>query len=404
MIQAVVLSAHTMGLALIRSLGKNGIPIIVMSYQDIDMGHVSKYVKQVIHIHHPENECDQFIDKLISLGKNLGRSILIPADDPTIATVSKNKHKLEEFYIVAAPSWEVTKKFIIKKYTYKIAEEEGIPMPATIFPEYVEEAKIYSKHVDYPCLVKPFESHKYFEMYRRKMTVVNNANELISQVEDALMHKIPVMLQEIIPGDETMGINYNCYRAEGKIIQDFYAKKIRLSHKGFGVPVVVKSVGKIPDVANYTERLLKRINFCGFSCTEYKLDERDNKYKLMEINGRHNRSALLALETGVNFPCIEYNYLAYGKIRPPLLYNTGVYWIDEFRDIENMFRRILKEKYKISDFIRPYFHPHVFAVSSLHDPAPFFKRVRDCFNLVLQKFKKNRKVKQHVIRPENISN
>lgn len=399
MIPAVILSTHTMGLAVIRSLGNFGIPLLALTYNMVDMGQVSKYVKRIVKMPHPENESDHFIAKLLRLGKSLNRSVLIPADDATVVTVSKNKKILEEYFTVACPDWETAKKFIIKKYTYQIAEAEGIPIPYTIFPDYVEEAKIYSKCVSYPCLVKPFESHKYFELFNRKMSIVNNPNDLVKQVESSLLNKLPVMLQEIIPGDETDGINYNSYRAEGKLIQDCYAQKVRLSCNGYGVPVVVKSIGTVPKVAGYTEKLLNNMDFNGFSCTEFKLDRRDNRFKLMEINGRHNRSALLAVESGINFPFIEYNHLVNNNLPAPVKYKTGIYWIDEFKDFEKFYDRIFKEKYKFMDFLEPYINPHVFAVGSINDPAPFIKRLGDAFKLFSIKSKRREKDKQYDFQP-----
>jgi hypothetical protein len=39
---AVVLSTHNTGLAVIRALGENGVPIIAVHYQNRDMGYVSR--------------------------------------------------------------------------------------------------------------------------------------------------------------------------------------------------------------------------------------------------------------------------------------------------------------------------------------------------------------------------
>lgn len=43
---AIVLSAHNTRLAVIRSLGEAGIPIVSLYYDKNDMGYVSKYVKK----------------------------------------------------------------------------------------------------------------------------------------------------------------------------------------------------------------------------------------------------------------------------------------------------------------------------------------------------------------------
>ena len=385
MTPAIIISAHTMGLSVIRALGQAGIPIIALTYQQFDMGQVSKYVRHFFRCPHPEKESHSFLDMLIALGKQYINGVLIPADDASIVAVSQNKSLLQKYFSVASPDWNTTEKFIVKKYTYEIAEDIGVPYPHTLFPEYMEEVKIFSLIITYPCIIKPYESHKYFDYYKRKMTIVNTPAELMFHTEDALINNFRVMLQELIPGDDTQGINFNCLRLNGKIRQQFFARKVRLTQNGFGVPVVVKSSEKIPGIYDYTENILNRMNFSGFACTEFKFDSRDNQYKLMEVNGRHNRSGLLALKSGINFPLLEYNYLVKNIISPPADYKYNIYWIDEFRDIETAARRIFLERYNFIRFIKPYLYKHIFAVFSISDIAPFLKRVKDAFHLLIIK-------------------
>ena len=286
---------------------------------------------------------------------------------------------------ISVPDWDLTEKLIIKKLTYQCAEELKVPYPVTLFPQYVEEVKVYSDIVKYPCIVKPYQSHKYYDYYNRKMTIVNNSGELLKHTEDAMMNGIDVMIQEMIPGDDTQGINFNSFSVNGQISQMFFARKVRLSHSGFGIPLVVKSIPRIPEVEEYAEKLLSSLNFTGFSCVEFKYDYRDNKYKLMEINGRNNRSGLLALKAGINFPLLEYNYLTSGAITPTVKYKSGIYWIQEFRDLESMPVKIFKENYGLLNFFRPYYNRHVFAIFSIKDLAPFKKRLMDAFNLIFTK-------------------
>ena len=41
--KAIVIYSHVVGLAVIRSLGDKGIPVIVLHYRDCEMGQVSKF-------------------------------------------------------------------------------------------------------------------------------------------------------------------------------------------------------------------------------------------------------------------------------------------------------------------------------------------------------------------------
>lgn len=385
MIPAVVLSTHTTGLAVIRSLGRMNVPVTAVTYQDVDMGFVSKYVNEVQKFPDPIAFPEQFTELLISLGRKHGKAVLFPADDQTLVLVSKNKKILGEYYFVGCPGYDIVQKYINKNLTYEIAEKIGVLAPHTFSPVYHEEAEIQAKYISFPCLIKPVESHRYFEAFRKKMVLVTNKKELLKEFDKAASYGLRVMIQELIPGKETAGINYNSFMVNGEVVQDFTAEKIRLTEYGLGIPVVVKSRERIENVAAAGKKILKEIGYTGYSCTEFKRDYRTGEYVLMEVNGRHNRSSMLALKAGLNFPMIEYNYLTEGILPKPTDYKKNIYWIDEFRDFNGMHDRLFRKHYRFNEFITPYLHKHVFAVFSLSDPKPAFRRLGLLFSIIKNK-------------------
>ncbi|MFX0132636.1 MAG: hypothetical protein ACFFDN_03215 [Candidatus Hodarchaeota archaeon] len=376
-IPAVILSSHTTGLAVIRALGQMGVPIIVIYYEKIDMGQVSKYVKERIFAPHPEKFEKEFIDLLTKSSQRFGKCLLIPADDPTLVVVSKNKSQLKKHFHVGCTEWQITRKFIDKKFTYELAESNGIPAPKTIIPKSIEDLERYDKKIEYPCLVKPRQSHLYSKLFKKKMTRVENFNQLISAYRDATDVGIEVLIQELIPGDDTQNVNYNSYFWESKPLVEFTAEKIRLSPPKFGVPSIVISK-YIPEIIKPGRQILQAMGFYGYSCTEFKKDTRDGVYKLMEVNGRHNRSGILSVRCGINFPWIEYKHLTQRELPIACSYQNGIYWIDEFRDIVHNSKYIIKERYSLFQYLRPYQRSHIFSTFDLQDPIPFIKR---CINL-----------------------
>ena len=381
---AVVLACHTTGLSVIRGLGIAGVPILALSYDPMDMGNASRYLKEKGSVSHPERSEAEFLDELLRYGETWGGSVLIPTDDATLTVVSRNKKLLTKHYLVACPEWEITEQFIDKRLTYSLAEELGIPVPKTLVPRHREEVEEFACSVDYPCLVKPAHSHRYFEAFRKKLEMVANSEELLGAYEEASRVNAVVMIQEYIPGGDSSGVNYNSYVWDGQPLVEFTAEKVRLSPPRFGVPrvVVSKNIGPL---AEDSQRLLRAMGFYGFACTEFKKDARDGVYKLMEVNGRHNRSALLAIHCGINFPLIEYDHLVKGELPRPRDYPEGVYWIDEFRDIGHSLVYFRKEKYGLLNYMRPYLSDHVFAVFSWVDPKPFLKRVCDLIRSIWMK-------------------
>jgi predicted ATP-grasp superfamily ATP-dependent carboligase len=370
---ALVVGAHTVGLGITRALGRKGVPVISFYYDDEDIASVSRYVKESIRVPHPEKHEDQFIESLISIASRYGGSLLMPASDPALAAISRHKHRLDPNYTVACTEWGITKLIIDKQYTYALAHQIGVAAPKTAVPHSTEDVEEYAEAVQYPCLVKPTQSHRYFDVFRTKMVKVGNYPQMLAAYRQAADAGFEVMLQEFIPGDATQGANYNSYSWGGKALVEFTAAKIRNAPRETGSPSVALSQ-HIPEVIEPGRKILQALGFYGYACTEFKRDPRDGLYKLVDINGRHNLSSLLAVRSGINFPWIHYEHLVRGKLPSPSDFQTGIYWIDLIRDISCAPEYFLKEGYTPAQYLRPYLSPHVFAILDSADPKPFGKR------------------------------
>ncbi len=122
-----------------------------------------------------------------------------------------------------------------------------------------------------------------------------------------------MLIQELIPGPDAYGVNYNAYRVGGAIVAECTARKVRQAPPGFGLPRVVRSV-EVPQVVEPGRAILEALGLEGFACTEFKYDARDRTFKLLEVNGRHNLSTLLSVRSGMNFPWISYRHLTSGTL------------------------------------------------------------------------------------------
>jgi predicted ATP-grasp superfamily ATP-dependent carboligase len=208
------------------------------------------------------------------------------------------------------------------------------------------------------------------------MFQVHNLEHLRQIYQQATRHGLEVMLQEIIPGEDSLGANYNAYWWDGRPLVEFTAQKIRNGPPKWGSPRVVVS-RFIPQVLEAGRSILQEMNFYGYTCTEFKQDPRDGIYKLMEVNGRHNLSTLLAVKYGINFPWLHYRHLVYDELPCATEYRIGTFWIDLIRDVGYSIKSFRQENISLAEYVRPYWHPHVFAVFDRGDLKPFIKRCVD---------------------------
>jgi predicted ATP-grasp superfamily ATP-dependent carboligase len=148
---------------------------------------------------------------------------------------------------------------------------------------------------------------------------------------------------------------------------------------------------QIQEIIEPGRKILKAMGFYGFSCMEFKKDARDGVYRLMEVNGRHNRSGLLAVRCGINFPWLQYQHLVHHELPPASDFESGVYWISLDRDLGYGLKYRKQERYSLREHVTPYLEPHVFAVLDWRDAVPFAKRWADLARKALGQFLKRLK-------------
>jgi predicted ATP-grasp superfamily ATP-dependent carboligase len=212
-----------------------------------------------------------------------------------------------------------------------------------------------------------------------------NEGDLIARYSQIEPLGFKVMIQELIPGDDAQGVNYNSYFVNGVPIAEFTAQKVRLEPPFLGSPRVLFSK-LIPEIMDNGRLLLQKLNYSGFSCMEFKKDQRDGVYKLMEVNCRNNLSGLLAFTCGINFPWLQYRHLMYGEVNRAASFKENIYWIDLDKDLLRFFISHKEEGYSLKEYLRPYCKEKVFAISSFNDPLPYVMRVTYLLKLLFRKF------------------
>lgn len=382
--KALIIYTHIVGLAVIRALGRMNVPVYALHYSRNEMGLYSKYVKQRIAVPDPRHNEADFISRLLDLAREFEGSLLVPTDDYTVVVLSKNKELLQSHYVVAVEDWPIVHRLIDKQYTYDAARSLGIPSPATFTASSLDDITAVRDEISYPCLIKPCEGHTFFDHFKVKMFRVENEAELFARYRQIEPLGFEVMIQELIPGDDTQGVNYNSYFVNGAPVAEFTARKVRLEPPFLGSPrVIVSKV--IPEIIEHGRLLLRSMNYSGFSCMEFKNDVGKGVYTLMEVNCRNNLSGSLAVACGINFPWIMYRHLMYGEVIGAGNFKENVYWIDLDKDILRFFISRKVEKYTLRQYLRPYRGEKVFAISSLDDPLPYLKRMAYLLGLLFKK-------------------
>jgi D-aspartate ligase len=102
---------------------------------------------------------------------------------------------------------------------------------------------------------------------------------------------------------------------------------------------------------------------------EFKFDERDQRYKLLDVNARFWTWSALGARAGVDFAYLAWQ-LASGKRILPCRARPGVAWMHGSRDIMAAYREWSAGNLTIRRYIDGFRQPMVFANAAFDDPMP----------------------------------
>jgi predicted ATP-grasp superfamily ATP-dependent carboligase len=366
---AVVVGGDFHGLAIARSLGRHGVPICFVD-DELSIGRFSKYCTFSVRAPNLHDE-KQIVDFLLELGRNrhLQGWVLFPTRDELVAAFSRNKASLSELFRVPTPEWEITKWAWNKWNTYSLAAKLGIPIPRTWCPRTVED--LDKIDAEFPLGIKPSVKEDFFYATKAKAWRANNREELKALFQKALGYvgQNEVLVQEIIPGDGTCQFSSCLFVKDGVAIGSMEAQRWRQHPPEFGRAATFVESVSLPVVEEPSLKFLRAINYYGLAEVEYKLDVRDGKYKLLDVNARTWGFHALGCSAGVDF-C----YLLYadqvGELVEACHGRSGVGWIRMVTDLPTSFAGIFAGRLTAKDYLQSLKDFQVESVFSSDDIAP----------------------------------
>ncbi len=366
---ALVVGGDFHGLAIARSLGRRGIPICIVDDEN-SVGRFSRYATHYRKIRNLRGE-QETIDSLIQVAKDLNLKgwILFPTRDEHVAAFSRHKATLEQWFRCPTPDWETIKWAWNKWNTYSLAQQLGIDIPKTWCPRSLQDLEAID--TDFPVGVKPAVKEDFFYATKAKAFRANNRAELKTLWERAVVHSgaNEVLVQEIIPGDGSCQFSSCMFFKNGKALASMEAQRWRQHPPEFGRAATYVETIDRPDLTELSSRFLRKINYYGLAEVEFKLDPRDGKYKLLDVNARTWGFHVLGPAAGVDFPYLLFSDQI-GQEVADCRGRAGVGWIRMVTDIPSCLLGFTGGYLKWADYKRSLKHFAVESVFSKEDVLP----------------------------------
>jgi len=292
------------GLAVIRSLGRNNIDFQTVSRSKNTLAWYSRYCR---------NRTIGRFD--LGFFRKLSKdSIVFPMYEDVMLLLAE--HAAELSCQLAFSPYETLQTAINKSLLIRHAMEHNIPCPRTFFINGPDDIRACVPEIEFPVILKPERGSG-----GTGIEIVQSAGQLLAVAERTLKNYGPFLLQEKIPFTTKYTIGALC-NSEHELRRVCVIKELRNYPVDIGQACYVETVDE-PRLVSFAENLLKSLGFVGVADIDLVIDTRSNQPQLMEINPRFWGSMQVAINAGVDFPKHVFTLFTDGDIDKDLSYTAG---------------------------------------------------------------------------------
>lgn len=292
------------------------------------------------------------LDSLKEIINETGSKVLIPIDEKSVEFVIKNRKKLTPSIKLPHLADLMTfHKMVMKNELNAWLETNGMPY-AKVWPIPANIETDLPDSITFPVLFKPVwdrggDTDALF------VNIFKSREEMVHYFEENELSPEDYFLQEYIPGYD---IDCSLYCNNGKILaytiqKGFILQDLRYSP---GIELLHRT-----EFLDQIKKIVSKLNWSGIGHLDFRYDERERTYKLIDFNARYWTTLLGSLVAGINFPYLAYQSALGDKVSTR-----------EYKDT----RFVLTKSYIKGFFESKKEHPYKFKNSGLYfalkDPLP----------------------------------
>jgi len=368
---AIVFGGGINGLGITRNLGSAGVDVYCV-VEEVNPVVFSRHCHKhslIANFTERKSQIKSFLKEFSK--KTPFRPVIFATDDIGTLVLSDLKSEMKDDYDLVMPDRKVAEKLVIKNKFYESLNQNNVPHPKVFIPTGIHESKTLRGELEYPIFIRPSISQHFSKLFGKKGFVANSDQELLRYSTIVSKFKIDIMLQEIVPGPDTniYGIS-GFFNRQSKPLAFFAYHRLKTWPPVFGNSSLMESVPlrKLPLLKETITRYLQSIGYYGIMDAEFKLDPRDNRFKLLEINARSWWQNSFPTKCGLNIILKAYLDAVGEEIEYSEVYTTGLKWINF---VDYVHSSVLDRKIVEREWIRSFKLVRDFAYFDVADPLPF---------------------------------
>lgn len=356
-------------LALARSLGALNVPVYYLTH-DSPLPGWSRFVRKTIRWAGPHDAGALPFLRQMADKHGLKGCLLVPSGDGEVQLVAQHREELSSLYKIILPDWTALQWLCEKPLLYQRAAELGVSIPRTY--ALASAADIDTLDILFPVILKPNMGGGDTTIAKAKVIRADDRHALKTAFADASgeIGAGNVVVQELIPGGGESQFSYAALWLNGEPVAEFTARRARQYPVDFGytsTSVEVVDNGQAVDAAR---KILKSAGHSGLVEAEFKLDGRDGKLKLLDVNPRPWSWFGLCSAAGIDLGALLWRVANGEPVSRPGNARQGVSWSYLVRDAVAAFTLARRGQAKIGDYFASLRNIRSWAAFAPNDPLP----------------------------------
>jgi predicted ATP-grasp superfamily ATP-dependent carboligase len=328
---------------------------------------------------HRSNDRDTLRFLLESVGPAIGRpAVILAGEDRSALFLAEHAAALAPAFIASAPAPGLVHNLVDKRGLAELCHATGTPTPRIATPESEQALQAFAAGAEFPVVVKARHGWRYDGLSDAVTFIARTREELAAAAEQlALDGAGGVVVQEYVPGGpESVWIVNGYADSSGRSLIAVAGNKLREYpvDRGLTTLGVVRPNREVTELAT---RFVREVGYHGAFDMDFRFDERDGAYKLIDFNPRPGASFRLCVDdNGLDAVRAAYLDLTGQPVRAGAP-RTGRRWIVENWDLIGAGRYLASGRLTARQYRRSLRGVEEGAWAARDDPAPFALMLAD---------------------------
>lgn len=334
----LILGTHITALGTLRILNEHGISCQVVD-ETSDMITRSRWYRPAERrlVETPDSDVlARFLETL-----SMPQAVVIACSDRWTRALSGIPAELRQRFMTSMPSRDTVELFVDKDRFTSLVDRLGIPHPRTLTLRSVADLEKATDDDLREGFLKPTESQRYYLRFGTKGSFVRDREAARQLIEEASDLNLTFMLQEWIPGGMSSTILFDGFvDRHGTVAAMVARRRLRMDPPRIANTAsdVTIPIDEVAEPAAAARAILAEVGYRGVFNIEFKHDDRDGTYKVIEVNARPFWLIAHIARAGVDLPYMAYLDAQGLPVPQTAPYQVGRYGMYEIPEVAALIR------------------------------------------------------------------